>query len=583
MRILQLDVNSIDYEMIKPEARVYEDVTDREVSLKNALVAMTSIERGDSEESVAAAVRDMSAFMEKQKIGLLVIYPFAHLSNNLEAPERAMALLAKMRQGIEDRGIKVVAAPFGWNKKLNLDIKGHPLAETSRSYSNSGAVQKAERNETVEKPKTDEGKRHAEVREDNLFSRIRKSDWSGLPDTDHRTIGERLDLFSFQEVSPGMVYWHKNGRIVYNKILEFLRGKLEQQDYAEVSTPTLANLALWHVSGHISHYKQNMFVFDSESEDLGMKPMNCPSTILIYRSKKWSYRELPFRTAIFDRLYRNEISGALTGLFRVRELTQDDGHIFITEDQLEGEMKLLLSLVKEVYDTFGMTYAAKLSTMPEDHMGDEALWEKATSALRRSLELNGLPYTINEGDGAFYGPKIDFDVTDAMGRKWQCATIQVDYQLPLRFKLEYTGEDGQQHTPIMVHRAILGSLERFIGILTEHYQGKFPAWLAPVQVRILSISEQANAYAREVHEKLRARGIRCELDASDRTIEYKVRDAQLLKVPYMLIVGKKEMEANTVAVRTRSGKQKFGVSVDKFTEELGEETLERRSSGAYEA
>jgi threonyl-tRNA synthetase len=583
MRILQLDVNSIDYEMIKPEARVYEDVTDREVSLKNALVAMTSIERGDSEESVAAAVRDMSAFMEKQKIGLLVIYPFAHLSNNLEASERAMALLAKMRQGIEDRGIKVVAAPFGWNKKLNLDIKGHPLAETSRSYSNSGAVQKAERNETVEKPKTDEGKYHAEVREDNLFSRIRKSDWSGLPDTDHRTIGERLDLFSFQEVSPGMVYWHKNGRIVYNKILEFLRGKLEQQDYAEVSTPTLANLALWHVSGHISHYKQNMFVFDSESEDLGMKPMNCPSTILIYRSKKWSYRELPFRTAIFDRLYRNEISGALTGLFRVRELTQDDGHIFITEDQLEGEMKLLLSLVKEVYDTFGMTYAAKLSTMPEDHMGDEALWEKATSALRRSLELNGLPYTINEGDGAFYGPKIDFDVTDAMGRKWQCATIQVDYQLPLRFKLEYTGEDGQQHTPIMVHRAILGSLERFIGILTEHYQGKFPAWLAPVQVRILSISEQANAYAREVHEKLRARGIRCELDASDRTIEYKVRDAQLLKVPYMLIVGKKEMEANTVAVRTRSGKQKFGVSVDKFTEELGEETLERRSSGAYEA
>ena len=583
MRILQLDVNSIDYEMIKPEARVYEDVTDREVSLKNALVAMTSIERGDSEESVAAAVRDMSAFMEKQKIGLLVIYPFAHLSNNLEASERAMALLAKMRQGIEDRGIKVVAAPFGWNKKLNLDIKGHPLAETSRSYSNSGAVQKAERNETAEKSKTDEGKRHAEVREDNLFSRIRKSDWSGLPDTDHRTIGERLDLFSFQEVSPGMVYWHKNGRIVYNKILEFLRGKLEQQDYAEVSTPTLANLALWHVSGHISHYKQNMFVFDSESEDLGMKPMNCPSTILIYRSKKWSYRELPFRTAIFDRLYRNEISGALTGLFRVRELTQDDGHIFITEDQLEGEMKLLLSLVKEVYDTFGMTYAAKLSTMPEDHMGDEALWEKATSALRRSLELNGLPYTINEGDGAFYGPKIDFDVTDAMGRKWQCATIQVDYQLPLRFKLEYTGEDGQQHTPIMVHRAILGSLERFIGILTEHYQGKFPAWLAPVQVRILSISEQANAYAREVHEKLRARGIRCELDASDRTIEYKVRDAQLLKVPYMLIVGKKEMEANTVAVRTRSGKQKFGVSVDKFTEELGEETLERRSSGAYEA
>ncbi len=581
MRILQLDVNSIEYEMIKPEARLYEDADEKTVSLKNALVALTSIEKGDSEEDVASAVKDLSAFMEKQHIRLLVLYPFAHLSSNLEAPERAMFLLNLMRKDLGDRGINVVSAPFGWNKKLNLDIKGHPLAETSRTYPGKGKAPAPKAN-VPETPKEQKVKIE-QVDEENMFSRIRKSDWAGLPDTDHRTIGEKLDLFSFQEVSPGMVYWHKNGLTIYRGLTDFLREKLVKYDYDEISTPALANLVLWHVSGHIGHYRDNMFVFDSENEKMGMKPMNCPSTILIYRSRKWSYRELPFRTAIFDKLYRNEISGALTGLFRVRELTQDDGHIFIREDQLENEMKLLLGFVKEVYDTFNMPYSAKLSTMPDDHLGDEELWEKATNALKRSLESNGLKYTINEKDGAFYGPKIDFDVTDAMGRKWQCATIQVDYQLPRRFKLEYIGEDGQAHTPVIIHRAILGSLERFVGILTEHYQGKFPTWIAPVQVRILSISEQANDYAKGVLEELLKDGIRCELDVSDRTIEYKVRDAQMLKVPYMLVIGKKEVEAKTVAVRTRAGKQKFGVAVKEFLKEITEEIKERKEKGIYDS
>ncbi|MGC8495993.1 MAG: threonine--tRNA ligase [Candidatus Micrarchaeia archaeon] len=562
MRILQLDVNNITYELVKPEASIYEDSEEKRVSVDNAVAMLISVEKTDTDETVAKVVEEIRSTMKQLGRDTIVIYPFAHLSNNLMEPKEAMRILNSIYDQVK-ASYKAKKAPFGWNKALKVDIKGHPLAEQAKVYGAGNA----------------DAKQYKKAKPVSVNTAIvRKSDMSGLPETDHRTIGEKLDLFSFQEVSPGMVYWHKNGKIIYNKLIEFLRELLDQYEYNEISTPSLANIALWHVSGHIDHYKDNMFIFDSEGENLGMKPMNCPSTILVYKSRKWSYRELPFRTSIFDRVYRNEISGALTGLFRVRELTQDDGHIFATEAQIENEVKLLLELVNKVYGTFGMKYKAKLSTMPDNHMGDEKLWEKATEALKRALDANKMEYEVKEKEGAFYGPKIDFDVFDSMGRSWQCATIQLDYQLPLRFGITYTGEDGKEYTPVIIHRAILGTLERFIGIAIEHFQGKFPTWLAPVQVRVISISEHENEFAQQVYNSLRKKGIRAQADLSDRTLEYKIREAQMQKVPYMVVIGKKEVESGKITIRERSGRQEHEVAIEDFEKRISDEIGERKLS-----
>lgn len=559
MRVLLLDVEKIVYELVKPEASLYEESNEKRVELSNALVVQMSVEVGDDEGTADKMLSDVKKLMEQLKNTKLVIYPFAHLSSNLEEPKKAMQVIEYAYKNASSwKGIEVRKAPFGWNKKLSLEMKGHPLAEQGRSYG---------------KEETKTYKKSKPVSINTAI--VTKSVFAGLPETDHRIIGERLDLFSFQEVSPGMVYWHKNGLVIFRQIMNFLRELEQQYNYEEISTPTLANVALWHVSGHYDHYKENMFMFSSESENLGMKPMNCPSSILVYKSRSWSYRELPFRTAIFDRLYRNEISGALTGLFRVRELTQDDGHIFLAPEQLEEELTMLLKMVKEVYNTFNMPFKAKLSTMPDNHLGDEALWEKATSALTKALDANGMKYDLNEKDGAFYGPKIDFDVLDSMGRAWQCATIQLDYQLPLRFNLEYTGKDGMNHTPVIIHRAIVGTLERFIGILIEHYQGKFPVWLAPVQAKIITVSESVNDYAEGIYKQLRESGIRVQTDLSDRTLEYKIREAQMQKVPYMIILGKKEQEKKKITLRDRNGKQKFDVETSDFISKINNEIKNR--------
>jgi threonyl-tRNA synthetase len=559
MKVLLLDVEKIGYELIKPEASVYEDSDEKKAVIVDAVAMMMSIEKDDDESTADKALADVKKFMAQLKRTRLVLYPFAHLSNQLADPKSAMKIIDYIyTSASSDKALDVKKAPFGWNKKLILEMKGHPLAEQGKSYGK------------------DETKIYKKAKPVSVNTAIvTKSIFTGLPETDHRIIGEKLDLFSFQEVSPGMVYWHKNGLTLFKQIMSFIREIEQKYNYDEISTPSLANVALWHVSGHIDHYKDNMFMFSSENENLGMKPMNCPASILIYKSRSWSYRELPFRTAIFDRLYRNEISGALTGLFRVREFTQDDGHIFLTEDQLESELKMLLQMVKEVYNTFNMPFKAKLSTMPDNHMGDEALWNKATAALKKALDANNISYTINEKDGAFYGPKIDFDVVDSMNRSWQCATIQLDYQLPLRFNLEYTGEDGKAHTPVIIHRAILGTLERFIGVLIEHYQGKFPVWLAPVQARVISISEPANAYAEKVYKEFREHGIRVYLDISDKTLEYKIREAQLQKIPYMIVIGKKEQEKDKITIRDRAGKQKHDVDVKEFLDKITKEIKER--------
>lgn len=562
MRALQLDVEKISYRMIKPEASIYEDAGKKEVEVTNALAILVSIEKGDTENEADELVKETIKFAKQQKLSKIVLYPYAHLSDNLEKPDMALGLFKYIRESAA-KGFdgEVVCAPFGWNKQLSLDIKGHPLAEQSKRY---GQKQEAEKSIVA-----GEKKKRVDL------SIVKKSDWSGLPPTDHRTIGEKLDLFSFQEVSPGMVYWHNNGLIIYKELIKYIREKLDENNYLEISTPALANIALWHVSGHIDHYKDNMFMIDSDGEDLGLKPMNCPSTIMIYKSKRWSYKNLPLRLADFDKLYRNEISGALTGLLRVREITQDDAHIFVAENQLEDELVSLLKLVDEFYKKFELRYMAKLSTMPDNHLGSDELWDKAISHLKNALERNGIKYEIKEKEGAFYGPKIDIDVKDSMDREWQCATIQLDYQLPKRFDLTYTGDDGKEYMPVIIHRVIYGSLERFIGVLTEHVKGKFPTWMSPSQVSIIPISDKSSDYAGMITKKLREKRIRANFDDSDKTLDYKIRDAKLHEVPYTVIVGAKEMEKNTISIRDREGKQIQDVELKKFMEKLKEEIEER--------
>jgi threonyl-tRNA synthetase len=562
MKALLLDVEKIGWQLVKPEASVYEESDEKTVKVDDALVVMFSIEKDDDSTTAESALKDIEKVMSQLKREKLVLYPYAHLSNNLADPKTAMQVIDQIyRSALNDKKITVKKAPFGWNKKWSIEMKGHPLAEQGRNYGKETA------------------KVYTKAKPVSVNTAIvRKSDWAGLPDNDHRTIGERLDLYSFQEVSPGMVYWHNNGFIIYKEIIKFLRERLAEYDYKEINTPILANTALWYVSGHIDHYRSEMFLFNAENEEMGLKPMGCPSVMLIFKSRKWSYKELPFRAAEFDMIHRNEVSGSLTGLFRVRQITQDDSHTFLREDQVEEEISNILKMAKEIYAVFGMKFILNISTMPDSHLGDEKFWEKATNKLRNALKNNNLDYGIKEKDGAFYGPKIDGDVLDSVGRKWQCLTIQVDYQLPQRFGLEYTGEDGKQQMPIVVHKTVIGSLERFMGVLTEHYQGKFPVWLAPVQVRVISISEHSNDYGNKIYSELRKRGIRVHSDFSDRTLEYKIRDAQMQKVPYMIIVGKKEQEKNKITVRDRAGKQVHDMELSEFVKKISEEIAERSFS-----
>jgi threonyl-tRNA synthetase len=377
---------------------------------------------------------------------------------------------------------------------------------------------------------------------------------------DHRKVGAQLGLFMFHEFAPGAPFWLPRGETIYNLLSQVMRKQLLSDGYIAVRTPQLFDKGLWEISGHWSHYQNNMFRFDrvEEGEEnervYALKAMNCPSHMLIYRSTRRSYRELPIRIHDQGVLHRDEVRGALGGLTRVRQFSQDDAHLFLMESQIEEEVTKLLKLVSTVYSAFGLGFHAKLSTRPSDKLGTEEQWDAAEAALAQALKNNGIEYTINEGDGAFYGPKIDFDVVDVIGRPWQCATIQLDYQNPIRFDLGYIGADNQEHRPVVIHRAIFGSFERFIGILIEHYNGHFPMWLAPVQVQVMTVSEKSVAWGEEVLKTLRDAGIRAELDAGAEKIGAKVRDAHSARPVYMLVVGEKEQEDKTVALRDASGK-----------------------------
>ena len=393
---------------------------------------------------------------------------------------------------------------------------------------------------------------------------------------DHRRIGKEMNLFMLCDEGPGFPFFLPKGMALKNALIDYWRDIHYKANYVEVSTPLIMNRHLWETSGHWDHYKDNMYATKIDGEDYCIKPMNCPGGVMVYRSQPHSYRELPLRVGELGLVHRHELNGALHGLFRVRCFTQDDAHIFMRPDQITDEIIGVVGLINQVYSKFGFDYFVELSTRPENSMGSDEDWEAATNGLIKALEKLNMPYIVNEGDGAFYGPKIDFHLRDSLGRTWQCGTIQLDFQMPLNFGLEYIAEDGSRQRPIMIHRVCFGSIERFIGILTEHFAGKFPTWLAPTQVKVLPVSDKSMDYAKEVYEALREKMIRCELDTRNEKIGYKIREArQVDRVPYMLIIGAKEVETNTVSVRDRDTDETVTMTLDEFLGKLCKQIEER--------
>jgi len=399
---------------------------------------------------------------------------------------------------------------------------------------------------------------------------------------DHRKLGPKLDLFMLQsEMAPGMPFFLPNGKIILNELMSFSREIHKKYGYEEVETPQIMNIKLWHQSGHWDHYQENMFFTEKEDMPMAVKPMNCPGHILIYKNKFISYRDLPIRMFEFGKVHRYERSGVLHGLFRVRAFTQDDAHIFCTQSQIEEEIIKVIQLTNEIYSTFDFKYEAILSTMPEDHMGDLESWERATNALKLALEKSNIKYRIDEGEGAFYGPKIDFNLTDSLGRKWQCTTIQLDFQMPERFDLVYADENDEQKRPVMIHRAILGSLERFFGILVENFAGEFPTWLSPTQISIIPVSEKYNEEAKKFAQELDKENIRVYVNDSDSTVGYKIRSEQMKKIPYMIVFGEKEVSGDTINVRIRDGKTVENISRKDFIATIKKEIKNKNLKLSY--
>ena len=395
---------------------------------------------------------------------------------------------------------------------------------------------------------------------------------------DHRKLGRELGLFAFRDEAPGFPFYLPKGMVLKNTLIDYWREVHKKWEYVEIQTPQIMRRTLWETSGHWDHYKDNMYTTVIDGEDFAIKPMNCPGSILVYALEPHSYKELPLRFGELGLVHRHELSGALHGMFRVRCFTQDDAHILLAPEQIKDEVIRIAKLFDEVYSLFGLPYKIELSTMPEDHIGSVEDWDIATSALADAITSIGKEYVVNPGDGAFYGPKLDFHIQDSLGRTWQCGTIQLDYQLPGRFDLEYTGADGEKHCPVMIHRVVFGSIERFIGIITEHYAGAFPVWLSPVQAKVMPITDRTADYAKDVAAKLSAAGVRVETDLRNEKIGYKIREAQMQKTPYMLVIGDREAESGAVAVRTRSGEDLGAMPLDAFIERITGEIKSRSNA-----
>jgi threonyl-tRNA synthetase len=577
MKILSLHCDYIKFKPVKKaikEPEVLSKEQEKEKKLEEVLVIFTAVEQGDNEKSARLLIENIKDISSQVKCKRVVLYPYAHLSSNLAKPDIAIKVLEETEKELKkDKGkFEVYRAPFGYYKEFELKCKGHPLAELSRSFV-CGDIK--------------EGKGELKLKVDEkydpkqLLNQISRSrlDTSKLKENDHRILGQKLDLFSFNEVAPGMVFWHNNGLIIYNELINFWREEHRKDGYQEISTPQVLDKKLWQISGHWEKYKENIFLTKYEDREFAVKPMNCPGGMLVYKTRPKSYKDLPLRAAELGIVHRQELSGVLAGLLRVIKFTQDDAHIFCTEDQLEQEIERVINLIIRVYKKLNVSLDhLELSTRPEKRIGDEKLWDKAEKILENVLKKTKLKYDLNPGDGAFYGPKIDFHIKDSLDRKWQCGTIQLDFAMPERFELEYTDSDNKQKRPVMLHRTVLGSFERFLGVFIEHVNGNFPTWLSPIQVRVLSFTDRNQKTAEKVIEKLKAEGIRVDADFSSTTMNEKVRNAELMKIPYTITIGDKEEEKGTIALKKRGmdEKPKFGIKLDELLKELKEEIRERR-------
>lgn len=564
MKILSLHCDYIKFKPLKKALRKIDELSEeekKEKEVKEVLVVLTAVEKTDSdiEKVVKELVKNIKEIVEQVKVKNIVLYPYAHLSSNLGLPEIAIDILSKTEKELK-KSFNVVKAPFGYYKEFELKVKGHPLSELSREIKVEG----------VGEEKYDEKQLLREISKSKLDS-------SKLKHNDHRIIGQQMDLYSFNETAPGMVFWHNNGLIIKNQLIDFWKEVHKKAGYEEISTPQILDKKLWQISGHWEKYKENIFLTDYEKRQFAVKPMNCPGGMLIYKNKPKSYKEFPLKVAELGIVHRQELSGVLGGLFRVIQFIQDDAHVYCTEKQVEEELKNVIDLIAVFYNKFDLPFRVEVSTRPEKRIGDDKIWDKAEKILEKVVKDKKLDYKINKGDGAFYGPKIDFHIKDSLGRTWQCATLQLDFAMPERFELEYTDKDNKKKRPVMLHRTVYGSLERFMGVLIEHYSGRLPTWLAPVQVRVLNFTDRNQKYAEKIIDDLKEKvpGLRIESDFKHNTIPSKVKDAEIMRIPYVIVVGDNEEKDKTIAVRTRGDKKIQQFSVKDFSDKLRKEISER--------
>lgn len=570
MKILLLHVDYIKFKPLKKAIKSISELPEndkREKKVEEALVVMTAVEKTDSDvkkiaEKLAENVRDVAKQVKAENV---VLYPYAHLSSSLASPEIAIKVLDESEKELK-KNFNVIKAPFGYYKEFEFKVKGHPLSELSREiYLENNFKEKSE-DETYDYRQ--------------LLKQISKTklDTSKLKENDHRIIGQQMDLFSFSDVAPGMVFWHNNGLIIKNSLIDYWREQHKKAGYKEISTPQIMDKKLWQISGHWEKYKDNIFLTEYEKRQFAVKPMNCPGGVMVFKNSSKSYKDLPLRIGEIGIVHRQELSGVLGGLFRVIQFTQDDAHIFCTEEQIEDEIFRIMDLIDTFYKKFNLEFDhVELSTRPEKRIGSEAIWDKSEKLLEEALKKKKMKYKINKGDGAFYGPKIDFHIKDSLGRTWQLSTIQLDFSMPERFEIEYTDKNNERKRPVMIHRVIYGSLERFIGILLEHTNGRLPTWLAPVQVRVLNLTDRNVDFAKKIIQKLENEipNLRIDEDFRQTTVQAKVKDAEIMRVPYIIVVGDKEEKEKTLAVRIKGNSKIETFKIEDFANKIKKEITER--------
>ncbi len=563
MKILSLHCDYIKFKPLKKALRQPEELSERrqgEIVVDNPLVLMIAVEKQDESnpDLIKRLIKEVKELAKQVKVDKLVLYPYAHLSPSLSKPDFALKTLEEAEKKLKKDFKIIERAPFGYYKEFELKVKGHPLSELSRDIHFSGEM-------GVEED-YDSGKLLREISKSKLDSRE-------LKDNDHRILGQQMNLFSFSEVAPGMVFWHNNGNILKNKLFDFWREEHQKACYEEITTPQILDNKLWKISGHWDKYKDNMFTTDYEGREFAVKPMNCPGAMMVYRSSPKSYKDLPLRYGELGIVHRQELSGVLSGLFRLIQFTQDDAHIFCTEKQLESEIICIMQMIDKFYKIFGFKYSVELSTRPEKRIGDEKVWDNAEKVLEKTLKKMKTKFKINKGDGAFYGPKIDFHIKDSLNRSWQLATIQLDFAMPERFDLTYKDNKDKNKRPIILHRVIYGAIERFIGILLEHTNGHLPLWLAPKQVRVINFTNRNDKACKALDIELSKKGIRADLDLGSEPLSGKIKKAEMEKIPLIVVIGDKEEESGDLAVR-RNGKI-TNINKDEFIEMVEKEVDKR--------